>query len=263
MQPCKYFLRGKCTFNEECRFSHDIKILPRQKRNEEKKEEKRLPLVKGKNTLTWEPRKQPCDMRVVFDLGTVNQVCSTVISSRDVCIVPNLFSDLSNVYNQLEAEIEASNIPNLLKRWHGNEEIDGTHFILDDKRKWKEQVPTFQLIIKRLEEFFRFRIESTRLNWYKDTSEWKPFHHDAAAVKADKAAVQNFTVAVSFGATRDAAFEHAKTGTTISMPIANGVIYAFSNDTNVIWRHGILQEAQTRDLGRFSIIAWGWIDNMI
>ena len=46
---------------------------------------------------------------------------------------------------------------------------------------------------------------------YRDSKEWKPFHHDAAAVKADKARTQNFTVAVSFGLERDAAFEHAKT----------------------------------------------------
>jgi hypothetical protein len=46
---------------------------------------------------------------------------------------------------------------------------------------------------------------------YRDSTEWKPFHFDAAAVKADKARTQNFTVAISFGMERDAAFEHAKT----------------------------------------------------
>ena len=39
----------------------------------------------------------------------------------------------------------------------------------------------------------------------------QPFHHDAAAMKPDKARTQNFTVAVSFGCERDAAFEHAET----------------------------------------------------
>ena len=93
---------------------------------------------------------------------------------------------------------------------------------------------------------------------YRDTSEWKPFHHDAAAMKPDKvsttkihfnknldhfpihqirlyiynhfrntylkainefqARTQNMTVGVSFGAERDAAFEHATNRCTISMP---------------------------------------------
>jgi hypothetical protein len=74
--------------------------------------------------------------------------------------------------------------------------------------------------------------------------------------------VQNFTVAASFGATRDAAFEHAKTKTVISLPQGDAMVYCFSSDTNAIWRHGILQDIPTRDEGRISIICWGWVDNM-
>ena len=48
------------------------------------------------------------------------------------------------------------------------------------------------------------------MNWYRDASEWKPFHHDAAALKEKFAKTQNFTLAVSFGMEREAAFEHAK-----------------------------------------------------
>ena len=70
----------------------------------------------------------------------------------------------------------------------------------------------------KLADYFDMNVQATRLNWYRDTNEWKPFHHDAAAVKPDKARTQNMTVAVSFGAERDAAFEHAKTKTVISMP---------------------------------------------
>ena len=83
--------------------------------------------------------------------------------------------------------------------------------------------------------------QATRFNWYRNTSEWKPFHHDAAAMKPDKARTQNFTVAVSFGCERDAAFEHAETKTVVAMPQPNGTIYTFGRDVNIIWRHGILQ----------------------
>jgi hypothetical protein len=58
--------------------------------------------------------------------------------------------------------------------------------------------------------FFR-PLQATRLNLYRSTADWKPFHHDAAAMKAAMAKTQNFTVAVSFGVERDAAFEHAQT----------------------------------------------------
>ena len=35
-------------------------------------------------------------------------------------------------------------------------------------------------------QFCRMDVQATRLNWYRDSSEWKPFHHDAAAMKPDK-----------------------------------------------------------------------------
>ena len=34
-------------------------------------------------------------------------------------------------------------------------------------------------------------VQATRLNWYRDSSEWKPFHHDAAAMKPDKVSTTN------------------------------------------------------------------------
>ena len=149
---------------------------------------------------------------------------------------------------------------------------------MDDKTKWKQSCPTFESIIERIQKYFKMDIKATRFNWYKDTSQWKrkyiitylnlifvmyvAFHHDAAYVNPLKALEQNFTVAVSFGATRDAAFEHATTKTVISLPQPDGCVYAFANHTNGIWRHGILQDTPVRDEGRISIIAWGWIDGI-
>ena len=60
-------------------------------------------------------------------------------------------------------------------------------------------------------------------------------------VKEDKAEQSNLTVAVSFGLEREAAFEHAKTKTVVSMAAPNGSAYVFARDINMIWRHGILQ----------------------
>ena len=80
-------------------------------------------------------------------------------------------------------------------------------------------------------------------------------------------------MAISFGCTRVASFEHAKSRNTIDIPQPDGHIYTFSRDTNIIWRHGILHEDSYPNAtnthttpgpqGRISIIAWGWIDRMI
>jgi len=198
-------------------------------------------------------------MRIVVDASYVG--LSTPLTTRDVLVVPNMFNDYEpgELYTLLLQELEHSKIPHdrLLKLWHGD-----THLIADDKTNWKEDAPIFNMVIERVREFFNMDIQATRFNWYKDTSQWKPFHHDAAAIKEKQAATQNFTVGVSFGATRDAAFECVKTKSVISFPQPDGCIYAFSKDTNILWKHGILQEKQKRDLGRISVICWGWVDGM-
>lgn len=256
IQLCFHFWKhGSCKFGNECKKNHFI--------NENKNS---VHLKTRKNTVCFEPMSQPTDMRIVYDMGTCIDKCMTRLTTRDVLIVPNLFIDFDEgiLYKRLLKEMERSRIDpkDLFKMWHGNDKIEGTHFIADDKTNWKELCPTFEMVIDRMANFFDMEVKATRFNWYADTSQWKPFHHDASAVKADKALSQNFTVAVSFGATRDAAFEHATTKTTISMPQRDGCIYAFCKDTNIIWRHGILQDMPIRNLGRISLICWGYVHNM-
>lgn len=252
MPVCRDFLRGNCQRGDKCRFTHEV-------HDYSKRHERRRPRVK--NTETFEPMQRPVDMRIVVDHGKDGK-CNTVISTRDVVLVPNLFNDFApgELYKRLEHEVLNCGVPQerLLKLWHGD-----THLIADDHTEWKKNAPTFSMVLDRIASYFDMDIQATRFNWYQDTSQWKPLHFDSAAVKPDKAAVQNFTVAVSFGATRDAAFEDANTKTVISIPQPNGYVYCFSKDTNILWRHGILKEKVTRQEGRISIIAWGWINNQV
>lgn len=267
----QYYRTGHCSRADECTKNHFVSALEKEEAPEDTKE-KRTHRKPGKrtikrNTETWEPMKKPVDVRIVFDLGHMEQKCTTQLTDRDILLAPNLFHEYPTqyIYNQLVQEIENCGLPkgNLLKLWHGNDKIEGTHFIADDKMAWKKACPTFELVLDRVKTFFQMEIRATRFNWYKDTSQWKPFHFDAAAMKPEKAALQNFTVGVSFGATRDAAFEHASTKTVLSLPQADGCIYAFAKDTNILWRHGILQDNPVRNEGRISIIAWGWVDQMV
>jgi hypothetical protein len=211
--------------------------------------------------------KRAVDLRIVYDLNS--EQLNTKLTDRDLLLVPNVFSDFNKLelYNNLVNEIKLCEIsqPELLKMWHGNDKIDGTHLIADDKLGWKNHAPTFNFILDRLQYYFNVDIKATRFNWYKDTNQWKPFHFDAAAFDPQKRKNQNITIALSFGCTRSIALEFAEknnnnTQTTISIPISDGEIYAFTNTTNDIWRHGILQENKFKDEGRISIIIWGWTD---
>nr|CCA16435.1 conserved hypothetical protein [Albugo laibachii Nc14] len=186
---------------------------------------------------------KPIDVRIVCELGHLQEECTTKLTDRDILLAPNLFHDYPKqaIYDQLVNEIENCGLPtsDLLKLWHGNDKFGGTHFIADAKMAWKKACPTFKLELDRVERFFGMKIRAT------------------PAMKPEKAVLQNFTVGVSFGATRDAA-----TKTVVSLPQADGSIYAFAKDTNILWRHGILQDNLVRNEGRISIIAWGMVDQM-
>eukprot|EP00242_Pyramimonas_sp_CCMP2087_P007854 CAMPEP_0198224090 /NCGR_PEP_ID=MMETSP1445-20131203/95357_1 /TAXON_ID=36898 /ORGANISM="Pyramimonas sp., Strain CCMP2087" /LENGTH=112 /DNA_ID=CAMNT_0043903139 /DNA_START=203 /DNA_END=537 /DNA_ORIENTATION=- len=41
--------------------------------------------------------------------------------------------------------------------------------------------PTFQRIIQDMDNYFDVEIIATRLNFYRDGTDWKPFHHDSHA----------------------------------------------------------------------------------
>lgn len=221
-----------------------------------------------KNTETFEPMQRPVDMRVIYDLGCYQDKLSKTLTSRDVLLVPNLFRDFeeNEIYDRLIDEIKNCGIPEekVIIPWHGNNVIKGTHMIASDWEKWKRSSPTFNIVINRIREFFDMNIKATRLNWYQNTEQWKAFHFDAAKINPEKAKIQNFTVAVSFGRTRDCAFEKDDNlKNVISFPIGDGEMYCFTKETNEIWRHGVLQELPIVEEGRISIVAWGWIDDVI
>ena len=253
-----YFLNGNCKKGDKCNFKHTHKLERRDRDRNNRNNRKKL--IK-KNTETFEPCYDPSDLRMV--VVTDKDKLSFKSTSRDVMIVPNLFCEVTDktLYEELLKELKSTGKEDdgLWKLWHGD-----THFIADDHLKWKSMCPTFTKVVDKLGSFFNMDIKATRFNWYKDSSHWKPFHHDAAAVDPKKAKTQNLTVAVSFGATRDASFEHAKTKTRVTVPQPNGTVYTFGKDVNIEWRHGIpkIPDNQKNDDGRISIIAWGWAEQL-
>lgn len=266
---CRHYIQGMCRYGEKCSKKHEGEIYVKEKkkvnkqdkydREKEKRENKR----RIRNTTIFTPYDKPVDMRVIVDTNT--EKLSKKIMSRDVVLVPNLFSDFKKgeLYNLILDEVKNNTVQKdqLLKIWHGNDKIDGTHFIANDRTSWKEQAPTFNMVLDRVSKYFDMKVEATRFNWYPDTSSYKSFHHDSAYIDPKKAKIQNFTVAISFGAERECAFQRAdEQQTVVSFPIGDGDIYCFSKDTNVLWKHGVLQDSTVKAEGRISCILWGKIE---
>mmetsp|Transcript_47878 Transcript_47878/g.89175 ORF Transcript_47878/g.89175 Transcript_47878/m.89175 type:complete len:440 (+) Transcript_47878:48-1367(+) len=116
--------------------------------------------------------------------------------------------------------------------------------------------PTFQNVIHQLDQHFDVEILASRLNFYRDGSDWKPFHHDSHAYGAN-GKKEDFTVGASFGGGRELAFKHPASGHEFTIPQNNGDIFAFTSEVNKRFQHGV-PRAKTLNVGpRFSIIAWG------
>lgn len=244
---CKHYYNGNCRFGEKCKKSHDFKQKP-NKHNKKKQKNRRK-----KNTQSFEPDHSPPDMRLL--VANSDEPLQTPLTERDVIVIPNFFKN-REIYNELLREMENCGFEKeqLWKLWHGD-----SHLIADDKLgNWKAKCPTFMMVINRMKEYFNMDIKATRFNWYKDNTDWKPYHRDAAAIDERKAKTQNITVAVTFGATRTASFQHMKHKTRIDIPLSDGSIYVFNKQVNIDWMHGIIQEPDIKKDGRISIICWGF-----
>jgi len=108
-------------------------------------------------------------------------------------------------------------------------------------------------------EYFDVDVFATRLNFYRDGSDWKPYHHDSHAFGAN-GRKEDFTMGASFGAPRALSFLHESSASSFEFPQKNGDVFAFSSEVNAAMKHGVPQLSGQEQFAvnpRFSIIAWG------
>jgi hypothetical protein len=221
---------------------------------------------KPSNTETFKPDFTPPQMRILFEYGLEKTKLN--FQSNDVIIVPDLFAGEPDIYNKLLGEIFATNFnkQELIIPWH-----EGSHLIVDDNLDWKKSCPTFNYVIDKVSKYFKMDVKATRFNWMQNLQDHKFFHYDGAALKPEIAKKQNSTIGISFGCTRDIAFQvasHPDCRKVVSIPLPDGYTYCFNKDVNIDWRHGVLPIKTNPDYkpglsdGRISVVAWGWIDQI-
>ena len=290
---CRDYMSGKCKYNP-CKFIHDRKLcvsfystrkcngicgknhficqelnIPNtnsnsntHKTNSYNKNNKKKPT----NTETFKPDFTPPEMRILFEHSQSKSKIAP--QSNDVIIVPDLFAGETDIYDRLLQEIFSTKFDKqeLIIPWH-----EGSHLIVDDNLDWKKSCPTFNYVVDKVVKYFQMDMKATRFNWMQDLNDHKFFHYDGAALKPDIAKKQNSTIGISFGATRDIAFQvasHPDCRKVISIPLPDGYTYCFNKDVNIDWRHGVLPIQTKPDYkpdpsdGRISVVVWGWIEQL-
>lgn len=285
---CRDWIKGSCSHNH-CRFIHDPELCVEfystskcngkcsknhfvnpelvsqynsiKSNNKKDNSKQRRPA----NTETFKPDYSPPEMRVLFECGREQEKTNLEFQSNDVVVVPDLFADRPNIYTELLEEVFGTKFDkqDLIIPWH-----EGCHLIIDDKLDWKKDCPTFNFVVDRVAKYFSMDVKATRFNWMQNLQDHKFFHYDGAALKPEIAKKQNATIGVSFGHTRDIAFQvasHPDCRKVVSIPLPNGYTYIFNKDVNIDWRHGVLPIETPQDYkskpsdGRISIVAWGYI----
>ncbi len=283
---CRHFYRGNCRNVNGCKFAHTVnpqlikefdefnKIdkfgdeIVKPIDNPNKKINKSTKPKKIINTECVTPNYSPPEMRVQFEYGKTKSELS--IQSNDVIVVPDIFNSTADadIYDRLLKEVYATKFDKnkLIHEWH-----EGCHLIVDDHFDWKKDCPTFNYVIDKIKKYFNMDIKATRFNIMEDLKDHKFFHYDGAAIKPDIAKIQNFTIGVSFGYTRDIAFQvanHKDCRNVISFPLPSGTTYGFAKDVNIDWRHGVPPIKTNQNYvseptdGRISIVAWGWVKQL-
>jgi len=119
---------------------------------------------------------------------------------------------------------------------------------------------TFNAIIQTLSDYFCCEIYASRLNYYRNGNDWKPFHHDSHAYCPKHQDKEDLTIGASFGMKRELEFKHVKSQQIFGVPQNNNDIFAFTSIVNEKFQHGVPKDKISQRSvvnQRFSIVVWG------
>ena len=140
----------------------------------------------GSNTESFNPESTIVRPELRVIVGPNKEVFDKPLKNDDVVIVPEFFCEESDwsMYYKLIEEIREEHSKGTKDAefisWH-----EGSHLIVKDPTN----CPTFKTIQEKIAKYFSIELKSvgTRFNWYRDSSDWKPFHHDSAAFNRKRA----------------------------------------------------------------------------
>ena len=176
----------------------------------------------------------------------------TKVGFEELVMVPDILS--SDLTNRLLSELNALS-EEYWVRWHRK-----AHWILEEKRDWRAEVPSWLEVFHCVETTFQCSINASRLNRFSDPQDYKPFHHDASAIIPSRMRTQNTSIVVSIGEGRPVRLYHPPSKSTLDFSIPSRGAYAFGAGVNNSWMHGVGKGVEDDDRVRFSLAFWGWTD---
>jgi hypothetical protein len=239
--------------------SYSFKRTHRKKKtvNDEKEEEEGEGDGNDKNSIRKYVSK-------ILRKSEANKLNASLLESVEACVCGNAvyierFNCAENdfrILSMLARDLDYESVRGSDDRREGM--IEWSKHLRHDNAEFSE---TLREIVRRMSEYFDVDVYATRLNFYRDGKDWKPYHHDSHAYANGHK--EDFTMGASFGASRELSFLHEESKASFEFPQKNGDVFAFSSEVNSKFKHGIpqlLSSSASRkcdNAPRFSIIAWG------
>ena len=192
----------------------------------------------------------------------LSETVSKIVSGNAVYIEGfHCEEDDFRLLEQLAEDLEESRYSTTSSKRKGEEDFGGG--VMNWSKHLKQENPefseTFRTVVERMASYFDVDVYATRLNFYRDGSDWKPYHHDSHAFGAN-GRKEDFTMGASFGAQRALSFLHEPSASSFEFPQKNGDVFAFSSEVNAAMQHGVPRLSGHEQFvanPRFSVIAWG------
>jgi len=183
----------------------------------------------GSNLLTCERNR--------FDIDSYKKLLN------NSCVyLPNFVCEQNDntIFNKLKEEIKEQNYK--IINWNKHYKIENP-----------QGIKIFEEIINKIATYMNVKIKASRINYYANGSDWKQYHKDSHKyVDGEK---EDITIGLSFGASRELSFLHIRSNNKFSFPQNNGDLFAFTDEVNNDFKHGV---PKTKSIvgERFSIIIW-------
>ena len=194
--------------------------------------------------------------------NTINKYVKNLVRSESDTINPDLKQSIklltAGAYYYPHCVCDEKDL-NLFKQIIDELEQAGELKIVEWSQHCKIENPrcsiTFNDIIEKIAKIFNVTVCETRLNYYKDQSDWKPLHHDSHAYNDQSHLREDFTIGISLGSTRELVFMHEQSGNKFKFPQKNGDVFAFDKHVNKNFLHGVTKSFVPSG-PRISLIAW-------
>lgn len=117
-----------------------------------------------------------------------------------------------------------------------------------------QDLTTFEEIVNRVSKALQVKVKATRINYYSNGNDWKHYHRDSHKIVDGER--EDITIGISLGASRELSFLHVASNNKFSFPQNNGDLFAFTDEVNADFKHGV-PKTKASVGERFSIIIWG------